>query len=220
MNPNHKVVLGCLVLTVVILGVVSYGLLNSTMEWNVEEDQTLTYMISVEGFERYFSGSNYTDSPTPYDHLNKSMLQVKIGNLPQVDKIFSITSFVTEVVDFSKTSIVSPFELENGTQNTESEVLFLNGIISKALMPIGGWSIIDGFFIDKPINEFLCDDYFSFTGQSVFIMGFRYFNIDAGHGWNATIDLSSGIPQTIHWFNVKYYGSNWYVYEITLESVS
>ena len=213
------IVLGSLVLTLVILGVVSYGLFNSTMEWNVEEDQTLTYMISVKGFERYYSGSNYTYSPTPYDHLNGSMLQVKISNLPQVNKIFSETSFVTEVVKFSKTSIVSPFELENGTQIIESEILFLNGIISKALMPIGGWSIIDGFFIDQPINEFLCDDYFSFTGQSVFIMGFRYFNIDAGHGWNATIDLSSGIPQTIHWFNVKYYGSNWYVYEITLESI-
>ena len=212
----------------VILGVVSYRLLNSTMVWTVEEDQmgwameegqTLTYMISVEGYERVFSTSNYTDYPTPYEHLNRSLIQVMISNLPQVNKTFSKTSFITEIVDFLKTNIISSFELENGIQISESEVLFLNEIISKALMPTGGWNVIDDFYIDQPINKFQCNDYFSVTGQSVFIMGNRYYNIDAGHGWNATIDMLSGIPLTIHWFDSKYHGNEWHVYEITLENI-
>nr|KXH74677.1 MAG: hypothetical protein AM325_12510 [Candidatus Thorarchaeota archaeon SMTZ1-45] len=223
MKTSFKRISALLVITIVAAGSVALMVMSSTtMQWQVSEGDTLSFAVEVEGFVRVFDPSNgsiWNDSEAPYWYLNGSSFTVKINDLPALASDFTSDTFVDRVIEHTKTSLISPIELVNNTELPSEDYLFLNDLISHSILPVGGWTSIDGFYPDTT-DMYQCDTYLSSSGLSTFSIGYRTYNIDAGHGWNATLNMSTGVPfQATVWAS-QFYGSTWFSYSIRVTLIS
>ena len=81
-------------------------------------------------------------------------------------------------------------------------------IISKCILPIGGWSLIDTFFPNSSEDLGLYPDtYLSEISGEFFRFGyFKLINDDVSMRWFADINMTNGIPANItqRYFNLNY----------------
>ena len=188
-----------------------------TVEWYVEPGTTLTYLMQVSGFTSLGDPLNVTDrGPPPFCDLNNSQMTIEITWLPEVPPGLDGASFSESVIETTKTTLVSPVSYVNGTEVVDPPHDLLNGLVSHCLLPIGGWSHIDSFYPDEPDFEFACNTYISRFEAGGFLVGHRYYNIDAGNGWVGTVALETGIPLTAEIWACQYYGNEWFSYHIVL----
>ncbi|MHA1768334.1 MAG: hypothetical protein ACTSV3_00575 [Candidatus Thorarchaeota archaeon] len=224
MTAGFRTISAVLVITIVAIGSVALVMMSSTtMQWQVHEDDTLSFIVEVEGFARVFDPSNtsiWTDTAAPYWYLNGSSFTVRVNDLPSLVSDFTSDSFANHVIEHTKSSLTSPVVLVNGTELPNEECLFLNELISHSILPVGGWNKLDELYPDVPVSMYQCNTYLSSMNSSTFSIGHRAYNIDAGQGWNAIVNMSTGIPiQATVWAS-RYYGSSWFSYSVTAILIS
>lgn len=223
-NMGFRSASAILLITVITVAGIAFVIMPSSgMQWFIQEGDTLSFTVEVEGFVRVFDPLNsslWTDSPTPYMYLDGTSIAVEVSDLPVPVSGFTSDSFANLVIEHTKCSLTFPIELVNGTELPAEEHLFLNELVSRSLLPIGGWTGIDAFYPDVPDSIFQCDTYLSSSDLSTFSIGHRVYNIDAGHGWNATLDMNTGVPVQATTWASQYYGSQWFSYSITVTLIS
>jgi hypothetical protein len=224
MARSFKTVTVAAVAAVIVVGSIALVFMSSsTMQWYVSEGDTFSFTVEVEGF---VSGSdplnssawNYTAGP--YWYLNGSSFTIEVLELPILTSDFNSDSFANRVIEYSKSRLTSPIVFVNGTELPNEEYLFLNELISHSILPIDGWNKLDEFYPDVPANMHYCDTYLSSSNSSTFSIGHRAFNIDAGHGWNAFVNMSTGIPVQATIWASQFYGSTWFSYSIKVTLAS
>ena len=210
------IVMATVISAAVVLVALQYSS-TTTLEWNVEQGTTLTYLIQVSGFTSQGDPLNITSrGPPPFCDLNNSKVTVEVTWLPEVPPELNGASFSELMIETTKTTLVSPVRYMNGTEVIDPPYELLNDLVSQCLLPIGGWSLLDSFYPDEPNLEFACNTYISRFEVEGFLVGHRYFNIDSGHGWIGTIALETGIPLTAEVWASQYYGNDWFSYHIVL----
>lgn len=208
------------VVAVIVVGGVTLALMSSSsMRWFVRERDTLSFTVEVEGFKREFDPLNssiWNDTAPPYSHLNISSFTIEVLELPTLTSVYTADSFASHVIEHTKSSLTSPIVLVNGTELPDEDYLFLNVLVSRSILPIGGWIRLDEFYPNEPDFMYQCDTYLSSSDVSTFTIGHRYYNIDSGRGWNAAVNKSTGVPiQATLWEN-EILGNTWISYSVTV----
>ncbi len=206
MDRSIKVVIGAgVIVGVVVLAAFSVGLLTPAnpkespeFTWITQTNDTLTYQITV------YRGIHFTSESIPrYDNLNHTFITLNITSLVDVQEIDDESQF-TMMVETEKVSILLPVLHENGSEITVPDAELIRGIVSKCILPVGGWSFVDDYYydLDDPGDySFSCNTYFSFIESDSFVFGHVQFNIDAGKGWHSTMNTTTGLPSIIDWWN-------------------
>jgi len=213
-------VLGAAVIMVSVLGV-SGGVLvlynqSAGLRWGVESGTEITYAVKVTGFTEFMPTMNASFSLPPHAELNNTFVTIRIDNLPEIPAFMNGAAFAENIVEHLKSTIVRPIEYVNGTEVVSADYSFLNGLVSQSILPVGNWPFIDSLYPDKPeFPEGYCDTCFASYGTS-FMIGYRYFLIDAGWGWYATVNVDTGLPTNATVWGSQYYGTTWYSYEVNL----
>ncbi len=191
-----------------------------TLEWYVESGTTLTYRIQVTGYTSLGNPLNISERGSPpFCHVNNSQVTIQVVSLPDMPLHFDGESFSESVLEVAKTTLASPMSYDNGSAVVDPPNDVLNDLVSHCLLPTGGWSHLDMLYPDEPDFEFACDTYLSKLETGGFMIGHRYFNIDAGMGWHGTVSLETGIPLSAEIWECKYYGNEWFSYKIILTLV-
>lgn len=176
-----------------------------SFEWNVQQGDMFTFSITVH------SSMNYTE-------LNNTQMTIEVNWLPGLSNEWNSSEFISEVFESGKTSLILPIIHENGTEINSTFANSINNIVSSCILPIGGWDILDQFFpndSDTGDYGYYCDTYYSSAVDNAFSIGYVYFNIDAGFGWDSQIDRNTGVPREVR---IWKYGMNvpLETYDITL----
>ena len=214
----RRSVLGAAVIMVFVFGVAGGVLVlynqSAGLHWGVELGDEITYAVRVTGFSEYwpFNGSF---SPPYHVELNNTYVTIRIDSLPEIPSFPNGAAFAEGILSYVKTSITGPLEYMNGTEVVSVDYLFLNNLISQSILPVGNWPFIDSLYPDISESDPLCDTYFSSLNTS-FMIGHRTYLYDAGSGWYATVDMSTGLPTNATVWACQYYGYTFYSYEVTL----
>jgi hypothetical protein len=214
----RRSVLGAAVIMVTVLGV-SVGVLmlynrSAGLHWAVESGTEITFAVKVTGYTEYWpmNGSLY---PPPHAELNNTLLIIRIDSLPEIPAFLNTATFAESILVYVKTAILGPVEYENGSEIVSADYSFLNSLISQSILPVGNWPFIDSLYPDISESDPLCDTYFSSLNTS-FVIGHRMYLYDAGSGWSATVDMTTGLPTNATVWASQFYGYTFYSYEITL----
>ena len=206
-----------LVVGVAVTGLIASGLIGSSaMHWCVRDDDAFSFVVEVQGFTRTINTSGWIDTEAPYSFLNGSSFTVRISHLPALESSYTSSSFATGVLEYVKSELDSPVMLVNGTEIPDPEYGLLNALVSRSVLPVGGWAAIDSFYPDTPEFIYSCDTYMASTDSTRFSIGYRAFNIDAGHGWNATVNMETGVPIQATVWACRYHGMEWFSYSILI----
>lgn len=173
----------------------------------------ITYTVKVTGYTDYWQNSSLT--PPPYAELNNTIMTIRIESLPAISQFYDGSTFAVDILEYTKTVIVGPIEYVNGSELSSGNYLFLNTLVSQSLLPIGNWLFIDSLYPDEPDFGGYCDTYLASLGTH-FMIGYRFYLIDAGNGWNAIVNMSTGLPINATFWASEYYRDPWYSYEVTL----
>lgn len=216
----RRSVLGPAIIVVSVLGVTGGVLVlynqSAGLHWAVESGTEITYAVRVTGFTEFVPTMNASLSPPPHAELNNTFVTIQIDSLPEISPFLNGAAFADSILSYVKTAITGPIEYVNGTEVVSADYSFLNSLVSQSILPVGNWPFVDSLYPDKPdFPEGYCDTYFASSGTS-FMIGYRYFLIDAGWGWYATVDMNTGLPTNATVWGSQYYGSTWYSYEVTL----
>ncbi|RDE17891.1 MAG: hypothetical protein C4K49_00425 [Candidatus Thorarchaeota archaeon] len=195
-------------------GVLVFYNQSAGLHWEVELGDEITYAVRVMGFSEYwpFNGSF---SPPYHVELNNTYVTIRIDGLPEIPSFPSGETFAEGILSYVKTSITGPIEYGNGTEVVSADYSFLNNVISQSILPVGNWPFIDSLYPDMLEPDPICDTYFSSLNAS-FMIGHRMYLYDAGSGWYATVDMSTGLPTNATVWACQYYGYTFYSYEVTL----
>ncbi len=217
----RRSVLGAAIIVVSVLGVTGGVLVlynqSAGLHWAVESGTEITYAVKVSGFTEYwpFNGSLYAP---PHVELNNTFVTIRIDSLPEIPAFLNGGTFAESILSNVKTSITGPLVYMNGTEVVSVDYLFLNNLLSQSILPVGNWPFIDSLYPDILESDPLCDTYFSSLNTS-FVIGHRTYLYDAGSGWSATVDMTTGLPTNATVWASQFYGYTFYSYEITLTPV-
>jgi len=210
--------LGAAVIMVSILGVAGGVLVlynqSAGLHWGVQSGTEITYTVRVTGFTKYWQ-MNGSLSPPPHVELNNTYVTIRVDSLPEIPLFPNGATFAESILSYVKTAIIGSVEYVNGTEVVSVDYSFLNNLISQSILPVGNWPFIDSLYPDKPDSEWYCDTYLSSLNIS-FMIGHRAYLIDAGGGWYAAMDMSTGLPTNATVWASEYYRDPWYSYEVTL----
>lgn len=157
-------------------------------EWNAEIGDTLTFLVRVQGPSQV------------YFELNNTLMTVEINALPDLSNEWNASEFISKVIEFNKTSIVFPVVHQNGTEVNSTSSESINEMISRCILPTGGWSALDQFYSDQsdPSDySFVCNTHYSFIEYYLFVIGYMRFVHDIGSGWEGQVYQNSGVPQKV-----------------------
>ena len=183
--------------------------MNYVFFWEVPS-HNFEWGVSVgDEFELYCSANGVVEYP-PYNAesialsiLANTSIIVRIETLPSVD-----ISSETDFLDFVSLNKVST-RFTNGSSIPTNISSTLNSLISKFIMPIGGWDYLDSLFPDSVQDagqiDTYCDTYTSQRNNETFTFGYRYFIIDAGHWWYGNVSCSNGAPLVIMTASASYH---------------
>ncbi len=181
--------------------------------WAAQTNDTLTYQITVYRDDTYF----VSESIPRYDELNHTLITINITSLGDVQEITNETQF-TMMVETEKITIMLPIRHENGSEVTVQAEL-VRSIISKCILPVGGWSFVDDYYsdLDDPDDYgYWCSTYFSYAELNTFVFGHLDFNLDAGNGWRSTMNTTTGLPSIIDWWHEDFIMHEYYQIIMTL----
>lgn len=214
----RRSVLGAAVIMVSILGVTGGVLVlynqSSGLHWGVQSGTEITYIVRVTGFTKYWQ-MNGSLSPPPHVELNNTYVTIRVDSLPAIPGSLNGITFAESILSYVKTAIIGSVEYANGTEVASVDYSFLNNLISQSILPVGNWPFIDSLYPDISESDPNCDTYFSSLNAS-FMIGHRMYLYDAGGGWYATVDMSTGLPTNATVWASEYYRDPWYSYEVTL----
>jgi len=167
--------------------------------WGVDIGDDFYFDIEVEG------SMNNESNPVPFMTFSSTRIHVVITTLPNISSLDSEEGLV-EVVSSQKVLCT----LANGTEfaDDHSEGFYssssttISEMISRAILPVGGWSFIDDLFPDDLASDVAhgadSNTFYSWIDQESFFFGYRNWYIDFGHGWDACLDKDTGVPISIH----------------------
>jgi len=204
------ILIGILGVTGIILGLYNQS---ASLYWAIEPGTERIYLVRVTGFTDYWHNGSL--SLPPYAELNNSLLTIRFNSFPEIGWFLDSVAFTRNILNYTKTMVVEPVEYVNGSEVVTGDYSFLNSVVSQSTLPVGNWPFIDSLYPDEPDMIYSCDTYLSSLGTS-FMIGYRMYNIDAGHGWTAMVNMTTGLPINTTVWASEYYRDPWYSYEITL----
>ena len=184
----------------------------SGLEWNIKTGDSLVYEINVTA-----TRDDINELFTPmWAHLNNTRIVVTVTHLPMIQPFYSSTDYIESIVNISKISC----RFENGTPLSDSD-LFLESLISKALLPVGSWEFLDVMFLDDWSGEWEMyePDYtwIARFNEEGFFFGYLGLSWHSTKGWSAMMNVTSGVPLFIETHdNYHDYGSTIDILELTL----
>lgn len=170
-------------------------------QWGVDIGDDFYFDIEVEG------SMNNESNPVPFMTFSGTRIHVVITTLPNVSSLDSEEGLV-EVVSSQKVLCTFADGTEFADDNSEGFYSYssttISEMISRALLPVGGWSFIDDLFPDNLASDVThgadSDTFYSWIDQDAFFFGYRNWYIDFGHGWDTSLDKDTGFPISIyHW---------------------
>jgi hypothetical protein len=176
-----------------------------TFSWAIEESDEILYDVTVTGL----STTPTQSLPPSFAIMNNTRIMVQIVSLPNVSIIFYATSFIDDVVEYMKTGTT----FANGTEIPTGYRVPINNHISQCILPVGGWKHLDSLFpnrVDRPYIEH--ETYLAVLHRNYFLFGYSSNETTDVHEWQATVDIETGVPQTV-WFYIYHEGqpwTNWY----------
>ncbi|RDE17127.1 MAG: hypothetical protein C4K47_00205 [Candidatus Thorarchaeota archaeon] len=187
-----------------------------TPRWRVNPGLAMTYFIAVTGNSTSVFEENITYGPPPFYVLDDSLISINVTSLPSLDDALSSSSFTEHVIDYLKTQQVGALRHYDGTEIVGAKYDFLNAVVSRCILPVGGWSLLDSFYVDEPEPGFVCNTYFSEVEQDGFLIGHRTYAAGSGIGWSAKVDTVTGVPFTLTIWAMQLQGIDRYSYSIVL----
>ena len=167
-------------------------------QWGVDVGEEFLYEVKVLG------SNNNASIPVPYVKFNNTQILMRIASLPDVTLLNS-SERMTSVIEYAK--IECEFTNGSAIPTDPGDGYYMNtsipDILSSAILPIGGWPQIDSYFPDDyGADQYGANTYLSKTQQQWFYIGYYYYYIDFGYGWDANVSLSTGTPiSVIQWEN-------------------
>jgi hypothetical protein len=162
-------------------------------QWGVEVGDEFLYEVKVLG------SNNNASIPIPYVKFNNTQIRMRLVSLPNVTLLNSSDKMVS-IIGYTKTEC----EFVNGSAITfnSRDGYFMNTsipeMLSRVIMPIGGWTHLNSYFPDDyGQNQYEANTYLSKIGQQWFYIGYYYFHIDFGYGWDANVSMSTGLPLSV-----------------------
>jgi hypothetical protein len=212
---HRQRILAAVIITIIIsfsVGFVSEYIRESMVfSWAIEEGDEFDFDVTVKGNMT----AGLTVIPPPYASMNNTRISVQIVSLPNVSIIFYASSFIENVVQYSKTST----SFVNGTSIPISNYAEINTLMSRCILPIGGWGHLDLLFpnqFDRPImNQ---ESYISTHLRTSILFGYKSNTSSYEFEWQGIIDLDRGVPLTA-FFRIHQVGQPWihsYTVEMTL----
>lgn len=189
--------------------------------WGVEVGDEFHFDIGVFGFIE-------TDPDHPLDYVpflgyNNTQIIARITSLPTVAGNLSAAQFIGIVNElkvecvFTNGTEISPNAIEGYYVNFGQTSIC--EIVSRAILPVGHWNLVDRLFPDEPENPWWCNTYLSDELGASMYFGYRYANVDAGSGWSTYVNLTSGMPLTVTHWELSAHTGSWIDYRVAIELV-
>lgn len=165
---------------------------DTQFQWGVSVGDEFLYSVKVHG------SNNNASIPVPFVKFNNTQIRLRVVSLPNVTLLNSSEEMI-EIIEYLKTQC----EFENGSSiPTDSrDGYYMNTsmpeMLSRAILPIGGWTSIESYFPNET-SQYESRTHLSKMEQDWFYIGYYYFYIDFGYGWDANVSLSSGAPISIY----------------------
>lgn len=182
------------------------------LEWNIKTGDVLTYEINVTG------GRDEPNQPFSYlwAHLNNTRILVNVTHLSVLLAFYTAEDFIESVVEVPKVTC----RFENGTPLSDSD-LFIESLVSKALLPVTSWEAFDLLFPDQWSGESQMyePDYTWVAGfdEGQFFFGYLGISWHYTKGWSSRINMTTGVPLMIETHdNYHDFGSTTDVLELIL----
>lgn len=189
--------------------------------WGVEAGDEFQFGIGVYGF--IIADPGQPLDSVPFLGYNNTQILVRITQLPAITDELS-TAQLIDIVNELKVEC----EFLDGTEITPDAIegLYVNfgqtsicEIVSRAILPMGHWDLVDSFFPAEPEIPWGCNTYLSNKLASSMYFGYRYANVDAGAGWWSHVNLTSGMPLIVTHWEVSAHTGLWLDYQVVLTIV-
>ncbi len=173
---------------------------NHTLIWGIEIGDEYLYDVSVFGYDN--------NSQVPFIGLNNTRIIVRVTDLPEIPQQLNFQSFLANVLEITKTDCW----FENGTYFTQTWRDGINELMSRCILPVGDFELIDSL-----TNGTLDNGYGSSFSEGSFYIGYHYFIVDFGHGWEGNVTLDTGVPVVTSLWDFSWHPpGEWFNYGITL----
>jgi hypothetical protein len=183
MRSKRAIAIVCVIIIAVVP--VSIYLSNTRMiSWPFAEGSILNFRINVYGFCYH--------SSVPYSHLNGTLLHANITTLQDL-------RFVSE---FSFNYLVAKIRTTTNLDNESPAPTELNQLISRSIVPLGIYHVIDSWFGDEPERRDTFQANFSSVRNGQLVYGFSHGSVDLFFGWKCVVNITTGYPISIEtWRN-------------------
>lgn len=162
------------------------------LEWNIEIGDSLIFNLNVtaesDSFNELWQSS--------WAHLNNTRIIANVISLPTIQPIYTSAEYIESVVMTSKVSC----RFENGSMLSEED-MFIESLVSKALLPICQWEYLDQLFSDQPVAEFqMYEPDYAWTvsiDEGTLLFGKYGISWHFTKGWSTRVNMTSGVPLMI-----------------------
>ncbi len=219
MLGKRKMAISLITILVMVSGIGLVGLPvwhASHFSWGVEEGNQFTYDVHVFGYEEHFDPNGSYYEPPPYASLNNSVMTVNITFLPDIPILLTPDAYVEHVINIEKVTAVASSNMTGSDTEIAEKYGIFSSLISRCLTPVGGWTILDSFYPNRPEASWTLDTYLSSLESIEFVIGHLYHTCDAGHGWSGNISLDTGMPDSATLWSYDLSGGPIFYYWITL----
>ncbi len=179
--------------------------------WQVQEGDEFLFSVEVIGYS--IAGGSII--APPFASMNDTIIHSEIASLPNISIFMRLTDFADEIVKFAKTDS----RFENGSAIPVQHYNQINNLVSRCLLPVGNWALLDAFYPDEPEPAQNTTEYETYIGTdsgAVFRIGFERFSENQASGWHGVVDKKTGVPHRLElwgWSNISPY---LYAYNVTL----
>ncbi|MFQ5884137.1 MAG: hypothetical protein ACE5IO_03450, partial [Thermoplasmata archaeon] len=184
--------------------------------WGVEEGNQFTYDVHVFGYEEHYDANGSYYEPPPYASFNNSVITVNITFLPDIPILLTPDAYVEHVIIIEKVTAVASSNMTGTETEIAERYRVLSSLISCCLTPVGGWTILDSFYPNRPVASWTLDTYLSSLESNEFFIGHHYHSCDAADGWSGSISLDTGMPDSVTFWSYDLSGGPIIYYSITL----
>jgi len=147
------------------------------IHWSYIVGEEMRFRLQVLGYRDIYE--------IPYLDHNSTVLTANITSLPDPYLVLTRDGFV-QLMNSIKTSTY----LANGSY-APSE---LNLLISRSIIPLGAYDMIDSHFLDTAADRGVHDCYVSSISGSLLNYGHTYAFVDVGEGWDCFLNTTTGYP--------------------------
>ena len=204
------IALACSLLIVVPLG--SFALSEPRgLSWGVSPGDTFQMEVCFRGF----TGGQLTPSNFDFAQIEGLVIDVQVLELPSVNRGVLTTAAFDGLMMQTKVRL----SCESTSPLIEDFLEFFEYYVSASLLPVGDWTAIGRVF-DFSGHEADASSYFACQVDSIFLIGYHSFYIDAGSGWQANVSLTTGFPEVVQFWSSSYHPPYvYYSYAVALQLV-